>query len=71
MWDRKCNTGGNIVLKGCGLTEIHVIGNKARNLKIHQELIVHMLLSAILELSENVWLCNDCGDVCTEEDVQA
>ena len=38
------------------LTEIHVIGNKARNLKIHQELIVHMLLSAILELSENVWL---------------
>ena len=38
-----------IVLKGCGLTEIHVIGSKARNLKIDQELIVHMLLSAILE----------------------
>ena len=38
-----------IVLKGCGLTEIHVIGSKTRNLKIDQELIVHMLLSAILE----------------------
>ena len=32
-----------IVLKGCGLTEIHVIRSKARNLKINQELFVHML----------------------------
>ena len=48
MWDRKCNTGGNInfhCFKGCGLTRIYVIGCKARNLKTDQELIVLVLLS--------------------------